>query len=250
MLIGGTKKDFRYGLEIGTDVMPAGGKRFRCDSSVQFESSPGRLAVSGPSLRDRNELPSPTTASPVGIQSSCACILNALESYWCARSTTWRRVSGSSDEVKSYVMNRVLRRSAINKADDCTHICLSNALLHESEGKSYIEVEIFAEVLGTKVGYVRGLGHSVRTSSGVERHMDCCKRFQNMGESKHKGNKRLKNGLERGIHGRVVVVALVVPSQPVSRRLQLLDELEASNKERGGEEDELLNGRFRSLDEL
>ncbi|KAB1216180.1 hypothetical protein CJ030_MR4G029097 [Morella rubra] len=55
------------------DVMPAGGKRLRCDSSVRAESSPGTLAVSGPSLRDRNELPSPTTASPVGTQSSCAC---------------------------------------------------------------------------------------------------------------------------------------------------------------------------------
>ncbi|KAB1201376.1 hypothetical protein CJ030_MR0G003837 [Morella rubra] len=29
-------------------------------------------------------------------------------------------------------------------------------LQHESEGKSYTEVEIFAEVLGTKVGYVYG----------------------------------------------------------------------------------------------
>ncbi|KAB1205755.1 hypothetical protein CJ030_MR7G028060 [Morella rubra] len=52
--------------------MPAGGKRLRCDSSVRAESSPGTLAVSGPSLRDRNELPSPDTASPVGTQSSCA----------------------------------------------------------------------------------------------------------------------------------------------------------------------------------
>ncbi|KAB1212376.1 hypothetical protein CJ030_MR5G020717 [Morella rubra] len=49
------------------DVMPAG-KRLQCDSSVRAESSPGRLAVSGPSLRDRNELPSPTTASPDDFQ--------------------------------------------------------------------------------------------------------------------------------------------------------------------------------------
>ena len=34
---------------------------------------------------------------------------------------------------------------------------------HESEGKSYTEVEIFAMVLGTKAGYVRGLGRSVRS---------------------------------------------------------------------------------------
>ncbi|KAB1209660.1 hypothetical protein CJ030_MR6G029203 [Morella rubra] len=31
-------------------------------------------------------------------------------------------------------------------------------LQHESEGKPYTEVEIFAEVLRTKAGYVRGLG--------------------------------------------------------------------------------------------
>ncbi|KAB1219836.1 hypothetical protein CJ030_MR3G009478 [Morella rubra] len=36
-------------------------------------------------------------------------------------------------------------------------------LQYKSEGKSYTEVEIFAEVLGTKAGYVRGLGHSVRS---------------------------------------------------------------------------------------
>ncbi|KAB1212952.1 hypothetical protein CJ030_MR5G001874 [Morella rubra] len=35
-------------------------------------------------------------------------------------------------------------------------------LQYESEGKSYTEVEIFAEVLGMKAGYVQGLGHSVR----------------------------------------------------------------------------------------
>ncbi|KAB1220036.1 hypothetical protein CJ030_MR3G001925 [Morella rubra] len=34
-------------------------------------------------------------------------------------------------------------------------------LQHESEGKSYAEVEIFAEVLGKKAGYVCGLGHSI-----------------------------------------------------------------------------------------
>ncbi|KAB1220353.1 hypothetical protein CJ030_MR3G009813 [Morella rubra] len=36
-------------------------------------------------------------------------------------------------------------------------------LQYESEGKSYTEVEIFVEVLGTKAGYVRGLGCSVRS---------------------------------------------------------------------------------------
>ncbi|KAB1226387.1 hypothetical protein CJ030_MR1G004840 [Morella rubra] len=51
--------------------MSAGGKNLRCDLSVRAESTAGTLAVLGPSLRDFNELPSPTTASSVGTQSSC-----------------------------------------------------------------------------------------------------------------------------------------------------------------------------------
>ncbi|KAB1220501.1 Cytochrome P450 82C4 [Morella rubra] len=66
------EEEFPLWFRNRDDVMPAGGKRLRCDSSVRAESSPGTLAVSGPSLRDRNELPSPDTASPVGTQSSCA----------------------------------------------------------------------------------------------------------------------------------------------------------------------------------
>ncbi|KAB1220219.1 hypothetical protein CJ030_MR3G017043 [Morella rubra] len=51
---------------------------------------------------------------------------------------------------------------------------------HESEGKSYTEVEIFAEVLGTKVGYVRGLGRSVRSvgSSSSVASVDLSRRLE------------------------------------------------------------------------
>ncbi|KAB1224388.1 hypothetical protein CJ030_MR2G019403 [Morella rubra] len=65
-----TRNDFE--AYVSDDVMPAGGKRLRCNSSIRAESSPGTLVVSGPSLRERNELPSPDTASPAGTQSSCA----------------------------------------------------------------------------------------------------------------------------------------------------------------------------------
>ncbi|KAB1226217.1 hypothetical protein CJ030_MR1G023590 [Morella rubra] len=51
--------------------MPEGGKRLRCDLSVRAKSTPGTLAVFGPSLRDCNELPSGTITSLVGTQSSC-----------------------------------------------------------------------------------------------------------------------------------------------------------------------------------
>ncbi|KAB1220441.1 hypothetical protein CJ030_MR3G009901 [Morella rubra] len=50
----------------------------------------------------------------------------------------WSKVP---DEVKSYVMNKVL--------------C-------ESERRSFTEVEIFTKVLRMKAGYVHGLGHSMR----------------------------------------------------------------------------------------
>ncbi|KAB1209482.1 hypothetical protein CJ030_MR6G018861 [Morella rubra] len=54
-----------------------------------------------------------------------------------------------------------------------------------------------------------------------------------MREPKHKGNKRLKSGVERRSsrgRGRAHGVGRA-SSQPVSRRLQLLDELEASNED-------------------
>ncbi|KAB1215817.1 hypothetical protein CJ030_MR4G010969 [Morella rubra] len=53
-------------------------------------------------------------------------------------------------------------------------------LQHESEGKSYTEVEIFAEVLGMKAGYVRGLGRSVRSvgSSSSASSVDLSQRLE------------------------------------------------------------------------
>ncbi|KAB1209415.1 hypothetical protein CJ030_MR6G006207 [Morella rubra] len=84
-----------------------------------------------------------------------------------------------------------------------------------------------------------------------------------MREPKHKGNKRLKSGVERRSsrgrgRGRARGVGRA-SSQPVSRRLQLLDELEASNEEEEQDEeeeeeddgeDELPSKRFKSLGEL
>ncbi|KAB1200852.1 hypothetical protein CJ030_MR0G006136 [Morella rubra] len=53
-------------------------------------------------------------------------------------------------------------------------------LQHESEGKSYTEVEIFAEVLGTKAGYVRGLGRSIQSvgSSSSVSSVDLSRRLE------------------------------------------------------------------------
>ncbi|KAB1223861.1 hypothetical protein CJ030_MR2G000491 [Morella rubra] len=53
-------------------------------------------------------------------------------------------------------------------------------LQHELEGKSYTEVEIFAEVLGTKAGFVQGLGRSVRSvgSSSSAASVDLSRRLE------------------------------------------------------------------------
>ncbi|KAB1215855.1 hypothetical protein CJ030_MR4G010931 [Morella rubra] len=133
------------------DVMPAGGKHLRCDSSVRAESSLGTLAVSGPSLRDRNELPSPDTASPVGTQSSCAYTFEgstreiALPKARIGGKLTVHIPDGrtaSDDNASSILLSHIGKMKALQ-------------LQYESEGKSYTEVEIFCKVLGTKAGYVR-----------------------------------------------------------------------------------------------
>ncbi|KAB1207155.1 hypothetical protein CJ030_MR7G011476 [Morella rubra] len=208
--------------------MPIGRKCLRCDTSVRAESSPGRLVVSGPSLRDGNELPSPTITSPVGTQRSYALtsgikhIQGSTRGIALLKASTRGKLTGHisdgrtggddkassmlsshigvlvrqhvpfemskwkevPDEVKSYVMNRVLKNPESDKISPAllykkTHTNKDGMwtskdarknfekiealqLQHESEGKSYTEVEIFAEVLGTKAGYVRGLGRLVR----------------------------------------------------------------------------------------
>ncbi|KAB1203293.1 hypothetical protein CJ030_MR8G003106 [Morella rubra] len=187
------------------DVMPTGGKRLRCNSSVRAESSPGTLAVSGPSLRDRNELPSPTTASPVGTQSSCASTIRQFEVV--RTGLPYSRLTpeesycpypygrmGGDDKASSmlsshigalvrqhvpfdekiqnlmrlvlcFIKKRILIRMACGhqKMHENFEKMEALQLQHELEGKSYTEMEIFAEVLGTKAGYVRGLGCSVRS---------------------------------------------------------------------------------------
>ncbi|KAB1223196.1 hypothetical protein CJ030_MR2G011933 [Morella rubra] len=89
-----------------------------------------------------------------------------------------------SDEIslRCYIKRRILIRMA------CGHQKMHGKfekiealqLQHELEGKSYTEVEIFAEVLGTKAGYVRGLGRSVRFvgSSSSAASVDLSRRLE------------------------------------------------------------------------
>ncbi|KAB1200046.1 hypothetical protein CJ030_MR0G008574 [Morella rubra] len=77
------------------------------------------------------------------------------------------------DQVKLYVMNQVLRRSAIDRDNRAKMKIVHTSgarkkiealqLQYESEGKPCTKVEIFAKVFGRKVGYLSGLGHSVQS---------------------------------------------------------------------------------------
>ncbi|KAB1202523.1 hypothetical protein CJ030_MR8G022038 [Morella rubra] len=122
----------------------------RTKDDVGAESTPGTLAASGPSLRDCNELLSPTTTSLVGTQSSYAStsgirqgrgsddnVLSMLSSHIGAlvrqhvpfETSKWREVP---DHVKSYVMNRVLMRSEINWEN-----IAKLKIVHTSEARSF-----------------------------------------------------------------------------------------------------------------
>ncbi|KAB1212440.1 hypothetical protein CJ030_MR5G003794 [Morella rubra] len=173
------------------DVMPVGGKRLRCDSSVQTESNPGTLAVSGPSLRDRNELPSPTTASPYAWD----CITQGSHGGKLIVHIPNGRTGGddkASSMLSSHIGALVRQHVPFETKKNLESDEISPALLykkthtnkdgmwtsedarenfekmealqlqHESEGKSYTEVEIFLRYWGRK-WVTCGLGRSVRS---------------------------------------------------------------------------------------
>ncbi|KAB1206486.1 hypothetical protein CJ030_MR7G000058 [Morella rubra] len=198
------------------------------------ESSPDRLAMSGPSLRDRNELP------PLASTSGIKHVRGSTHGIALLKARTGGKLTvhipdgrmGGDDKVSSMLRvilvrsfdimshlrqddfqldndrteDRITMMSTMNtmyrthrnrmfqhysvfnskeealehlypdmNKEEWTHVCDLFAseefqekietlqLQHESKGKSYTEVEIFVEVLGTKVGYVRGLGRSVRS---------------------------------------------------------------------------------------
>ncbi|KAB1200282.1 hypothetical protein CJ030_MR0G007682 [Morella rubra] len=208
--------------------MPAGGKRLRCDSSVRAESSPSTLAVSGPSLRDRNELPSPTTASPVGTKvvvrvndfqldydqtENCITVTSTMNTvYKTHKNRMFQHYSvfNSKEEALEHPypdMNKeewtcvydlfaneeFQRRSAINKENRaklkivhtsgarssntkkwrCYSCNTSQRESHTPKWRSSLR-------LGTKAGYVRGLGRSVRSvgSSSSASSVDLSRRLE------------------------------------------------------------------------
>ncbi|KAB1213362.1 hypothetical protein CJ030_MR5G003568 [Morella rubra] len=161
--------------------MATGGKLLRCDSSARSigaSNHPETRAVVTPSNGADDDLPSPVSVNLRNTsQSSYACrtrwialekariagklrvhipngrtggddvassMLSShigllIQSHVSFDMDNWFKVS---NEFKSYAMNKVLEKMEALQ------------LQHEFEGRSFIEVEIFAEVLGTKVGYV------------------------------------------------------------------------------------------------
>ncbi|KAB1205050.1 hypothetical protein CJ030_MR7G016694 [Morella rubra] len=199
-------KDDPFVLASQDDIMPAGGKRLRCDSSIRAETMSGIRHVRG-STRGIALLKARTGGKlTVHIPDGRTAVMTRRPQ--CSRVILVRLFDNMSHLIR--------RRSAINKENRAklkiVHTSgarsfqrmrallknpesdeISPALLYkkthtnkdgmwtsedarenfekmkalqlqyESEGKSYTEVEIFAEVLGTKAGYVRGLGRSVRS---------------------------------------------------------------------------------------
>ncbi|KAB1209747.1 hypothetical protein CJ030_MR6G001834 [Morella rubra] len=162
------------------DVMPAGGKRLRCDSSFRAESTPDDFQLDYDRAKDRITVTSTMNTAYRTHRNRMFqhyLVFNSKEEalehlYPEMNKEEWTRVCDlfASEEFQ--------RRSAINKENRAklkiVHTSKARSfqrarallvrkmegvqLQHESEGKSYIEVEIFTEVLGMKVGYVRGLG--------------------------------------------------------------------------------------------
>ncbi|KAB1206015.1 hypothetical protein CJ030_MR7G009244 [Morella rubra] len=147
------------------DVMPAGGKRLRCDSSVRAESSPEEECNQ---QGDRAKLNIVHTSGARSFQRARALLKNP-ESDEISPALLYKKTHTNKDGM----WTSEDARENFEKME-------ALQLQHESEGKSYTEVEIFAEVLGTKAGYVRGLGHSVRSvgSSSSVASVDLSRRLE------------------------------------------------------------------------
>ncbi|KAB1212348.1 hypothetical protein CJ030_MR5G025116 [Morella rubra] len=128
------------------DVMPAG-KRLQCDSSVQLRVVP-RSAIN---KENRAKLKIVHTSGARSFQRARALLKNP-ESDEISPALLYKKTHTNKDGM----WTSEDARENFEKME-------ALQLQHESEGKSYTEVEIFAEVLGTKAGYVRGLGRSVRS---------------------------------------------------------------------------------------
>ncbi|KAB1202811.1 hypothetical protein CJ030_MR8G024924 [Morella rubra] len=126
--------------------MPAGGKHLRCDSSVQVECSPAtsgirhvRGSTRGIALLKAStggkltvHIPDGRTGGDDKASSMLSSHIDALvRQHVPFDMSKWKEVL---EGVKSYVMNLVLEKMEALQ------------LQYESEGKSYTEVEIFAEL--------------------------------------------------------------------------------------------------------
>ncbi|KAB1199797.1 hypothetical protein CJ030_MR0G013394 [Morella rubra] len=122
------------------DVMLVGGKRLRCDSLVRAESSPEEKCNQ---QENRAKLKIVHTSGARSFQRARALLKNP----------EFDEISPALLYKKTHT-NRDGMWTSENAWENFEKM-EALQLQHESEGKSYTEVEIFAEMLETEVGYVR-----------------------------------------------------------------------------------------------
>ncbi|KAB1223211.1 hypothetical protein CJ030_MR2G003168 [Morella rubra] len=158
----------------GDDVMPMGGKRLR-----HVRGSTHGIALLKAYTRGKLtvHIPNGCTGGDDKASSMLSSHIGALvQQHVPFETSKWKEVP---DERRSAINKENRAKLKIVHTSGARSFQRARALLekmealqlqHESEGKSYTEVEIFAEVLGTKAGYVRGLGCSVRASGQAVRY--------------------------------------------------------------------------------
>ncbi|KAB1212681.1 hypothetical protein CJ030_MR5G009723 [Morella rubra] len=141
------EEEFPLWFRNRDDVMPAGGKRLWCDSSIRAESSPRRSAIN---KENRAKLKIVHT-SERGLSTRRALLKNP-ESDEISPALLYKKTHTNKDGMwTSEDARKILKKW---KRYSCS----------TSQRESHTpKWRFFAEVLGTKAGYVRGLGHSVRS---------------------------------------------------------------------------------------
>ncbi|KAB1200996.1 hypothetical protein CJ030_MR0G005320 [Morella rubra] len=145
------EEGFRYGLEIGTH------KNRMFQHYLVFNSKEEALEHPYPNMNKE--------------EWTCVCDLFVSEEF--------QRRSAINKENRAKL--KIVHTSGARSFQRARALLVrKNGGVTESKGKSYTEVEIFAEVLGTKAGYVRGLGRSVLSvgSSSSVSSVDLSRRLE------------------------------------------------------------------------
>ncbi|KAB1203792.1 hypothetical protein CJ030_MR8G016824 [Morella rubra] len=164
--------------------MATGGKRLHCDSSarpVGAINHPGTRAAACPSNGVDDDLPSPASINPYDFNldydrpEGRNTVMSTMNTAYKMAKLTVAHTSDSRFFQRALALMKnsetvqnnpaLMYKETHNNKDgawtsDGAREYFENIkelqLQHESEGRSFTEVEIFTEILGTKTGYVHG----------------------------------------------------------------------------------------------